>query len=344
MDYVFDYTGKRSEEQLIAFITHVKEHGFGVLQLFGDKSIKRIEHDLDDALFNHSGIKYGEIISGDDDVRNRNLCLLGGIRKSSVTSQIFYTQSIFDVMISRTMKHIFDSLFKITYKENTGIYSHPFKWHGDNSVPFLDRMGFRLPSWIPQTIDDSGQTIGPENGLGLHVDQNPFNPYLLDKESISHLYKWRPFQSFVTVSDHTMYENGGLCVVPDFHKKADSFWSGCNEIIKMEQSEFHSGEFYRMHHYDSLECIPILAPAGSLVLWDTRLPHKTTLTCQNPRGRKMIYGSWLPDIEINQAYMRQQKKHYKRGILPPSENYSKPCYIPKELILNEFQKLYLSNP
>jgi len=178
-------------------------------------------------------------------------------------------------------------------------------------------------------------------GLGLHVDQNPFNPFLLDKDGVSHTPKWRPFQSFVTITDHTMAENGGLCVVPDFHKGAKSFWDSCSETIKMEQSESHSGEFFRMHHFEGLECVPVLAPAGSLVMWDTRLPHKTTLTCGNPVGRKMIYGSWVPDIEINQRYCEMQRKNFKKGKLPPSESYDKACYMPKDLVLNDFQKTFL---
>jgi len=123
MDYVFDYRcidGSRDDAQLLAFIEHVKDHGFGVLQLFNDKTVKTLESGLDKALFEHSGVVYSDIVGGDDELRNASLKLMGGIRKSSVTSQIFYAKPILDVHVSPTMKYIFDSV--------------------------LDRIGFRLPS------------------------------------------------------------------------------------------------------------------------------------------------------------------------------------------------------
>jgi hypothetical protein len=191
--------------------------------------------------------------------------------------------------------------------KNSGDYTHPWgrEWKPDEGpIPYLDRMGFRLPSWIPP----SPEGVGPEGGLSLHVDQNPFNPFLMSG-GLSRLTKWRPFQSFITISDHQMPNNGGLCVVDGFHKEAERFWSSCSEKVRAENKNNVGGEFYRMHHYGGLKCVQVLAPPGSLVVWDNRLPHCTTTTCDNPLGRKVVYGSWLPPVEINRKYVERQREN-----------------------------------
>lgn len=344
---IFDYRlrddGSRDSEALKDFIFYVVEHGFGILQLFNEESVKRIEKNCDLDLFRSCGAKYDDIINGTEEERKNSLKLLGGVRKKSATSHIFYTKPIFDIQISKTMQHIFDSLYDSTYKSKNSLYKSPFKIEG-SSLPFLDRYGFRLPSWIPPVTFEDGTSIGPEEGLGLHVDMDPYNPYLYDNNNVSQLIKWRPFQSFVTISDHSMENNGGLCVVPDFHKRFNDFFGSYSRGTKIvERTETHSGEFFRMGECDGtpgMECIPVLAPPGSLILWDSRLPHKTTKRCDNPLGRKQIYGSWIPNCEINRKLAEMERKHFQKVILPPQELEWIKCYKSPDLILNNFQKRY----
>ncbi len=91
-----------------------------------------------------------------------------------------------------------------------------------------------------------------------------------------------------------------------------------------------------------MDCVPILAPAGSLILWDSRIPHKTTKTCDNPLGRKQIYGSWLPICDINNKFMELQREHFQNSILPPQEHNMSKCYKAVDLVLNDFQKTYFA--
>lgn len=339
---VFDYRDK-GPDQLNGFVEYIIEHGFGILQLFDNKTVKRIETQCDIDLYQSCGAIYNDIINGTDEERNASLKCVGGVRIKSATSQMFYTKPIFDIYVSKTMQYIFDRLNDNTYKTKNLLYTSPFKIEG-NSLPFLDRYGFRLPSWIPQVTFEDGTTIGPEEGLGLHVDMDPYNPYLYDDGGTSHLIKWRPFQSFVTISDHTMENNGGICVVPDFHKKFNDFFKSYSKgTKKAERTSIHSGEFFRMSECEGspeMELFPVLAPAGSLILWDSRLPHKTTRRCDNPLGRKQIYGSWTPNCEINRRLIEGQRKHLKEDILPPQELEHIKCYKSTELKLNEFQKTF----
>jgi hypothetical protein len=342
---VFDYRIRkdktRDSNALKDFINYVVDHGFGILQLFNEETISRIEKSCDIDLFLSSGAKYEDIINGVEEKRNQSLKCIGGVRKRSASSHIFYTKGIFDVCISKTMQYIFDTLYDSTYKSSNPLYKTPFKIEG-NSLPFLDRYGFRLPSWIPSVTFDDGTTVGPEEGLGLHVDMDPYNPYLHDETNISQLIKWRPFQSFVTISDHSMENNGGICVIPDFHKRFCDFFKSYSRGMKIvERTTTHSGEFFRMGECDGtvgMECVPVLAPPGSLILWDSRLPHKTTKTCDNPLGRKQIYGSWIPNCELNRKLAELEKKHFQRGILPQQELSIVKCYKAPDLVLNNFQK------
>jgi hypothetical protein len=343
---VFDYRkkedGERDPQALKDFILYIMEHGFGIIQLFDKKTIKSIEKNCDLDLFRSCGAKYDEIINGNEEERKNNLKLLGGIRKKSAMANIFYTKPIFDIYISKTMQNIFDSLYEKTYKTKNPLYNSPFTINGD-SLPFLDRYGFRLPSWIPPVTFEDGFTIGPEEGLGLHIDMDPYNPYLYEN-NVSKLIKWRPFQSFFTITDHSMENNGGICVVPDFHKRFDEFFTSYSRGTKIvERTQSHSGEFFRMGECDGtsgMECVPVLAPEGSLIIWDYRLPHKTTKKCDNPLGRKQIYGSWLPNCEINRKIVELQRKNFEKSILPPQEIEIVKCYKSPDLLVNNFQKKF----
>jgi hypothetical protein len=273
-----------------------------------------------------------------------SVALLGGIRGKSVTANMFYTSTIMNLYVNQTMQNVFSALINATYNADNPLYTHPFgKLDSSFPLPYLDRFGFRLPSWIPPVTTVDGHVITPELGLGLHLDMNPFNPFLFDSGN-SCLPKWRPFQSFVTVTDHMMEEHGGLCVVPGFHRHINTFFQVCDSRVKMETAASHNGEFFRMNHYSGsdLDTIPVKAPPGSLVLWDVRLPHKTTRTCQNPVGRMQIYGSWLPDVDINRKYCDMQRRHFLSGILPPSEHSNALCYKSSDLRLNSICKKYFT--
>ena len=61
------------------------------------------------------------------------------------------------------------------------------------------------------------------------------------------------------------------------------------------------------------------APAGSLVLWDNRIPHATADTLAGNDTREVIYTAFLPAIPLNIAYGEEQWKRLCR-------NYP-PCFV-----------------
>lgn len=61
----------------------------------------------------------------------------------------------------------------------------------------------------------------------------------------------------------------------------------------------------------------MLAPAGSLILWDNRLPHATAAHHDGPDTREVIFLTYLPDISRNRAYASRQLNNYFSQVLPP---------------------------
>jgi len=93
----------------------------------------------------------------------------------------------------------------------------------------------------------------------LHWDKNPWK-----------YPEFTKIQGLLTLTDHTE-DSGGFCCVPGFHKKL-SEWNT------------HNLDHYEKNKYNVLIMVPendkiqtqitkILAPAGSLIIWDSGLPH-----------------------------------------------------------------------
>lgn len=333
---IFNYC-KANQAELQGFCAHVIEEGYGVIRILKQRQVAELEKLLDADLLEWCGADYDKIINGTPEERAENLYRIGGNRKKSAMSEIFYTDPIFDVYISSHMKTIFDTLFELTYLSGTSnpLYEPPMRLTRD-SVPFLDRYGMRLPSWITPITYPDGTVIGPERGLGMHLDTYPY------RRSVDELKVWRPFQSFMTVTDHMMPDNGGIEVVPRFHTKFKTFFSQYARGVRQAETSYsHSGEFFRMGECEGtegFETVNIRAPPGCVILWDSRLPHKTTAICSNPLGRKQIYGSWLPGCELNARFMELQREHFRAGVLPPQESDARKCYMSKRLKLNKFQQ------
>lgn len=177
-------------------------------------------------------------------------------------------------------------------------------------LPYIDRICYRLP--------DNIQT---EGGLKLHIDINPYdiNPFNLHKHKLSNvkLKKIKPLQSFIALTDCWNSESGGLNVIKGFHKKFDTYFTD-----QFLDSDTNIGEFYRFNDKSHAKLLnqlePVLCSAGSMVLWDSRLPHSTAEKLLGFDTREVIYQTYLPSNEINDKYYAQQYENYCLNIRPPS--------------------------
>ena len=165
-------------------------------------------------------------------------------------------------------------------------------------LPFIDRMGLRFPDHIYA-----------EGGLNLH----------LDKLGV----KFRPIQGFLSLTDQTTNKHGGLQLVKGFHNQNNSHSQTIQMNLKSNQ--------YLM---DSLTDIKV--KAGSLVLWDYRLPHKTNGKFTSNDTREVIYMSYIPNTKQNKEYLQAQWNNFLNSIPPPDFPHDKANCVfnyeyPKEL-------------
>jgi len=214
------------------------------------------------------------------------------IRKKSKVSNMFYAKFKFDLQINENMYNTWKTLMNNVIKE------YPIGHH-DDVIPYFDRVCYRLPDCIRE-----------EGGLGLHLDRRP------GPNGFKRINFYRPIQGFLALTDHYGDESGGLKLVTKFHNEFDSFFKG-----KFDDNT-ESGQFFRMgdKSYEKLQkrCKAIVIPAGSLVMWDNRLPHATCKKLANFDSREVIYMSYIPNVPLNVSYGKQQKEHFLQNKKPPA--------------------------
>ncbi len=126
-----------------------------------------------------------------------------------------------------------------------------------------------------------------------------------------------------------------------FHNQFDDFFS--KDVNKNTWGE--SGEFYRMTSksyakvQQQLETLQI--PAGSLVVWDNKLPHATTAKLKGYDSREVIYLSYIPNVPLNIQYWKKQKENFQKNEAPPSYNNGSKVDKSESYELTTFQRFHL---
>ena len=276
--------------------------------------------------FRETGILVIEDVFSPDEIRNtrdafhKQLATLGidheavlaktgsvpGVRIKSPVSRIFYSKwKLVDVHLNERLSNLARDLLVNTYGSGSDPdFSHPFGPFSD-IYAYVDRVCYRVPDYVQE-----------EGGLGLHLDRNPLDPYLLQGQGLT---KWRPIQSLVCLTDHFDGQSGGLKVVPGFHRQIEGYFKG---HATGGECEVHGGEFCRLNgskHTDlQRRCRPVLAPAGSVILWDNRLPHATAAYLSGADTREVIYTGFLPATRNNKAYVAEQAAALENNKAPPA--------------------------
>lgn len=224
-----------------------------------------------------------------------------GPRIKSPVSRIFYPKWKFlDIHLHPNLTMLAKDLLLKTYGSGEDPdFIHPYGKFSDIRA-YVDRICWRLPDCIRS-----------EGGLGLHLDRDPVDPYHLKSGGLK---KWRPIQSLVCLTDHFHADSGGLRVVPGFHKRIDNYFKG-------KESE-GGGDFHRMnsvkHEALGKQVRPVIAPAGSVIFWDNRLPHATSDRLSGCDTREVIYTGFLPYTEINKSYIDKQLDMIIKNQVPPA--------------------------
>lgn len=242
---------------------------------------------------------------------------LQNIPRFGPQSQIFYPNWKLKIQEDPRFFNIMSELWKHTFASNKeGFQTYFSGFDYTKGYFYIDRVNYRLPDYI-----------APQGGLGLHVDCDPRDP-LSDPD------KWRPIQASIVLTDCLNSTSGGLCVVPGMHTKIQEY---VNRKISLQgnqkknstPSTIKCGAFTRLHQcHDLVSRIePVFATAGSIVLWDNRLPHGTVEQNTTFDTREVLFMTYLPYIPRNTQYAFNQLVHYQQGILPPDfiKNAKKGC-------------------
>lgn len=227
-----------------------------------------------------------------------------------------------------------------------------FRWHPYGAFDFrkgycyVDRIGFRLPTELATTLGAELQrqavsrkkkkSLAIQRSLTPHLDCCPQTFFS------AHKTKWRPIQSFVSLSDTLEPNMGGFEAAKGFHKefhKWDKIRPPTTKTIKKKvkvkgkvivtETEVVApaaciGEYTHLRPSEDSEVFKrvqhVKVPAGSAVFFDNRIPHANAYRHDGDAPRCVVYCSFLPDIPINQQYAAEQLLKWKRNE-PPNDQW-----------------------
>lgn len=259
------------------------ENGYVVIEnVLSPFEIEYARQSIHTYIQEYKGVTHEDILNGNVNVNN--------VRKKGLTTHLFYSKFKMDLHINEKMYATFKEICKAIDPSCNDV------------VPYIDRVCYRLPDYILK-----------EGGLKLHLDRNPWNT--------TKAKKIRSVQAFVTLTDHYDSNSGGLQVVPKFQKMYNDYFSKSYNKTEADVG----GEFYRMHGKEHThlqnQLETVIAPAGSLVIWNNNLPHATCENLNLNDTREVIYLSYLPtNVPQNIKYWKEQLKNFVINIASPSYN------------------------
>jgi hypothetical protein len=252
---------------------------------------------------------------------------------------IFYDDwKLHGIATNAKLFSITTQLWKAAYNQGgcEGKHSLPldkqFQWHPyggdidfDKGFVYIDRVGYRLPTSLSQAW---GDRIHPEQkkkklrsvqrSLTPHLDCCP-DDFFSDKAK-----KWRPIQCFVSLTDNLQPNTGGFEAASGFHRVFDEWAEERRQHLSVQsgngtqtRTSLCVGEYTHIRPQEDesvmkrVRHIPV--KAGSAVLWDNRIPHANSYKNDSNTPRMVVYCSFLPFVEKNRRYVRQQLQAWKEG-------------------------------
>lgn len=192
------------------------------------------------------------------------------------------------------------------------LWVHPFgEFQSNSPLMAIDRVCYRVPDRLSAVLGTKRRPL--QRCLAAHLDLR-CDGFGTDS-NLPEGGKWRPIQGFVALTDCLEPNHGGFECCRGFHRQFSKF------VRERKGSHDHTyqGAFTPMrpaedmHVFEQLSHVP--CKAGSLVLWDYRLPHACSQNIgTNPR--EVIYISLLPRVQRNIEYVRNQLHRFNEGQLP----------------------------
>jgi hypothetical protein len=216
--------------------------------------------------------------------------------------------------------------------------SERFKWHPfgrfDPKIgyAYIDRLCYRLPSQLAERLgskasgrtDSTSKRCSIQRSLTPHLDCCPDDRFRGKK--------WRPIQCFVSLTENVDQGTGGFEAARGFHRTFEEWAKNRPPSIISRSVRGHrqtvlvpapcSGEYTHIRPREDrdvmqrIEHIPV--PKGAAVFWDNRIPHSNAYRNDGNENlpRCVLYTSFLPDVEINRQYVKEQLVNMKMGKQP----------------------------
>jgi Phytanoyl-CoA dioxygenase (PhyH) len=177
----------------------------------------------------------------------------------------------------------------------------------------LDRYGVMRPTRNAASREPEAEDWATEASW-LHFDRNPLVTPNVEEEAKEE-GELNPIQGMLMLTDHTE-ESGGFCCVPAFHKDWAEY---CARIRRagepLNQSRAQTPFFLSPTTEGALfervrRILPI--PAGSLLIWDSRLPHQNFPNTSETELRMVQYVTFRPVPDDDEAQLLRRNWELKK--------------------------------
>jgi hypothetical protein len=328
-----------SEEQVTTFL----RDGVLVVDLLSDEEVKRYQRDCTKTL-----ASLGVITSDGcwDEASGKALSRLSSTNGSGGVLDIFYPDWKMDLATHPRFFAITRQLWNASFchqgeaKEDISV-DNQFKWHPygkfdtSKGYAYIDRIGYRIPTKISIEI---GEKINAgvkkkkqralQRSLTPHLDCCPETLY-------KNTSKWRPIQSFISLTDNLEANTGGFEAARGFHREFQKWSQQRPPTITAQRNEDGTtselsipppciGQYTHIRPKEDKDILTrvghIPVKKGSAVFWDNRVPHANAYKHIGDQPRMVIYASFLPDIELNRAYVQHQLDNWKNQE-PPNDTW-----------------------
>lgn len=193
----------------------------------------------------------------------------------------------------------------------------------------LSKRSVRTAAMKAPTKKKNKKLSAIQRSLTPHLDCCPDDFYSKHGKS-----KWRPIQCFVSLTDNLESNTGGFEAAIGFHHQFHQWakerikspsiitkrdiTSGAK--VKIEIPAPCLGEYTHIRPSEDADVMKavqhIPVHAGSVVLWDNRIPHSNAYRNDGLFPRAVVYCSFLPDVPINRKYVEKQLEDYNSRKCP----------------------------
>jgi len=277
-------------------------------------------------------------LSVDDEESARAFSKLSSTNGSGGVLDVFYEPWKMEIATSPRLFAMTQELWASAYCHNgeskeTLPPEEAYRWHPfgcfdyNKGFVYIDRIGYRLPSGVAQTI---GEKLHPERKKKARALQRSLTPHLdcCPHSMYTDSAKWRPIQCFVSLTDNLEPSTGGFEAARGFHREFEDWASHRPPTIISQRDVGGSiteaqttapcvGQYTHVRPkedrdiMDRVRHVPV--KAGSAVFWDNRIPHANAYKHVGKHPRCVVYCSFLPDVELNRVYVKNQLSDLLHG-------------------------------